>query len=266
MKLLPLGVCSGSLAVHHEVMAARSGTAASILALSAILLLGLPSRAAADYFPVKGAPAPGPAKYDKVWVQRIGPHSARHVLILVPGMQEAAGSVAFPGRAIQAALGGGWQVWAQDRREAAFDDRRGLAAHRAGTARAYYLRGRYHRTTTRKVPFVRRWGLKVALEDLRNVVKAARAGGRKVVLGGHSLGAQEAIAYAAWDFNGNAGYKDVRGLVLVDGGEMGAFSTAIPGDAVEEVAEKKSAIDHGTAFDDITGTQSPWVASLLAEV
>jgi hypothetical protein len=247
-------------------MAGRSGSAAAILALSAILLFCLPSRAAADYFPVRGAPAPGPAKYDKVWVQRIGPHSARHVLILVPGMQDAAGSVAFPGRAIQAALGRGWQVWAEDRREVTFDDRRGFAAHRARTARAYYLGGNYHRTTTREVPFVRRWGLKVALEDLRNVVKAARAGGREVVLGGHSLGAQEAIAYAAWDFNGSAGYKDIRGLVLVDGGEMGAFSTAIPGDAVGEVAEKKAAIDHGTAFDDITGSRSPWIGSLLAEV
>ena len=47
---------------------------------------------------------------------------------------------------------------------------------------------------------MRDWGLKLALEDLRAVVKRARRGGRKVILGGHSLGASMAVAYAAWDF------------------------------------------------------------------
>src|SRR5258707_9566492 len=175
-------------------MAAPLGLTAAILALA------LPSVAAADYVPVKGAPAPGPSKYDKVWVERIGPRSARHVLVLVPGTQLGAGSVGFPGRAIQAALGKGWQVWAEDRREAAFEDRKGFAMRSAAAAKAYYLRLKYHRTTTRTAPYVHRWGLKVALEDLRQVIKLARAGGREVVLGGHSLGAQEAIAYASWDF------------------------------------------------------------------
>jgi hypothetical protein len=240
--------------------------AAQVGRLVATLILALPAAAAADYVPIQGARAPGPAKYDKIWVQRIGPPSARHVLILVGGMQEAAGAMGFPGRGIQAALGRGWQVWAEDRREVAFDDRKGLASGRAGTAKAYYFGAKARRVATRRVPFVRKWGLKVALEDLRNVVKAARAGGRTVVLGGHSLGAQEAISYAAWDFNGQPGYKDLRGLLLVDGGEIGAFSSGIPGDALQQVQAMKSGIDYGSAFDDVTRSHSPWIGSLLTAV
>ena len=44
------------------------------------------------------------------------------------------------------------------------------------------------------------------------MVRKARAGGRrKVILGGHSLGASTTVAYAAWDFNGRPGYKDLAG-------------------------------------------------------
>ncbi|MEA2424632.1 MAG: hypothetical protein QOH13_1042, partial [Thermoleophilaceae bacterium] len=50
---------------------------ARLVLAAAIVALALPSSAAADsYFSVKGAPAPGPSKYDKVWVQQIGPASA----------------------------------------------------------------------------------------------------------------------------------------------------------------------------------------------
>ena len=66
--------------------------------------------------------------------------------------------------------------------------------------------------------------MKVALDDARAVVKLAAAKGkRKVVLGGHSLGASLMTAYASWDFNGRPGYKDVDGMVLIDGGLLGSF-------------------------------------------
>ena len=71
---------------------------------------------------------------------------------------------------------------------------------------------------------MRDWGLELALEDLRRVVKRARRGGRKLILGGHSLGASTAVAYAAWDFRGHAGYRDLSGLVLIDGGLLGSFA------------------------------------------
>src|SRR4051795_11987459 len=96
------------------------------LVLATALLL-FPATASADsYFAVKGAPAPGPAKYDKVWVQQIGPASAKHVLVLLPGTQGAAGSLTFAGRDVQAALGSDWQVWIEDRREVVFDDLTGF--------------------------------------------------------------------------------------------------------------------------------------------
>jgi pimeloyl-ACP methyl ester carboxylesterase len=249
-----LGGCLG----HHSRIAAALGL------LVAIVALALPSAAAADYVAVKGAPAPGPAKYDRVWVQRIGPPSAKHVLVLVPGTQMGAGSVGFPGRAIQAELGSGWQVWAEDRREAAFVDRRGFAGS-ATAAKSYYLH-RYHPVTTRTAPFARKWGLKVALNDLREVIKRAGAGGRSVVLGGHSLGAQEAVAYAAWDFNGHPGYQDLRGLVLIDGGEMGAFSSAIPPDDVGTARDQRAGVENHAAFEDVTRSGRPWIASTLAAV
>src|SRR3954451_8571752 len=96
-------------------------------ALAVLIALALPAGASADsYFAVKGAPAPGPAKYDKVWVQQIGPAAARHVLVLVPGSQGAAGSLTLMARDVQAALGDGWQLWLEDRRQNAFDDLTGF--------------------------------------------------------------------------------------------------------------------------------------------
>ena len=47
---------------------------------------------------------------------------------------------------------------------------------------------------------------------------ARAAAGAQVILGGHSLGASMAVAYAAWDFGGRAGHRDLSGLVLIDGG------------------------------------------------
>jgi len=162
-----------------------------------------PAAAGADsYFPVKGAPAPGPSKYDKVWVQQIGPSSARRVLVLVAGSQGAAGSLTLAARDIQAALGSDWQIWIEDRREVAFHDLTGFKSGDATAAKDYYLGFKYHQVHTKDVPFVRRWGLAVEMNDLQRVVRRAGARGRKVVLGGHSFGASAAISYAAWDFTG----------------------------------------------------------------
>ncbi|GAC1436610.1 MAG: hypothetical protein NVSMB51_08340 [Solirubrobacteraceae bacterium] len=56
--------------------------------------------------------------------------------------------------------------------------------------------------------FVRQWGLTVAMNDLHRVIRAARDHGRRrVILGGHSLGAGETAAYATWDFHGRAGFS-----------------------------------------------------------
>jgi hypothetical protein len=60
--------------------------------------------------------------------------------------------------------------------------------------------------------------MRVEIEDLRHVVDAAREQGRKVVLGGHSLGGSITTAYATWDFNGKPGATGLSGLVFIDGG------------------------------------------------
>jgi pimeloyl-ACP methyl ester carboxylesterase len=235
------------------------------LVLAAALLF--PSAASADsYFAVKGAPAPGPSKYDKVWVQQIGPASARHVLVLLPGTHGAAGSLTFAGRDVQAGLGSDWQVWIEDRREVAFDDLTGFRSGDPAAAKDYYLGFKYKQTRTADVPFARRWGLAVELNDLHNVIKRARAGGRKVVLGGHSLGAADSIAYASWDFNGRAGYRDLSGVVLIDGGQMGAFTRGGRGPTLARVKKDKAKIDKGEAFSDILGIGNPSIAQIFAEV
>jgi pimeloyl-ACP methyl ester carboxylesterase len=239
-----------------------------IAALCALAIaLALPAGAAADsYFSLKGAHAPGPSKYDKVWVQQIGPASAKHVLVLLPGSQGGAGSLTFAGRDVQAALGNDWQIWIMDRREVAFDDLTGFKSGDPAAAKDYYLGFKYKQVHTKDVPFTRKWGLAVELNDLHNVIKRARAGGRKVVLGGHSLGAADAIAYAAWDFNGRAGYKDLGAVVLIDGGQMGAFTGGGRGPTLADVKKRKAEIDKGEAFSDILGIGNPSIAEAFVEV
>ncbi len=66
---------------------------APLLALASCLVLAAPAAAVDRYVPMKVPPAPGPAKYDKVFVQQLGPADARNVLVLVPGTNGGAGGV-----------------------------------------------------------------------------------------------------------------------------------------------------------------------------
>ena len=142
---------------------------------------------------VRGAPGPGPSRYDRVSYERFGPASAKRVLILVPGTQGGAGDFSLVGPEIVRRVPG-LQVWAYERRSQAFEDHTGFATGDPDRAFGYYLGGqaigarRFAPVAGATVPFVREWGLKLALDDLRRVVKRARRGGRKVILGGHSLG------------------------------------------------------------------------------
>ena len=161
-----------------------------------------------------------------MFVQRFGSPKAKRVLVLVPGFVGGAGDFRLIARDIVKRVPG-LQVWAFDRRSQAFEDTSGFAGGDPAKAEDYYLGFKYKRVVGKDVPFVGRWGLKQSLEDLRRVVRKARAGGRrKVILGGHSLGASTTVAYAAWDFNGRPGYKDLNGMVLIDGGLLGTFSSA----------------------------------------
>ncbi len=94
------------------------------------------------------------------------------------------------------------------------------------------------------------------------MVKRAAKGGRTVILGGHSLGASEAVAYAAWDFGGKPGWKDLDGLVLIDGGLRGTFDAA----DFEQAEARLAEIEAGSPWLDLLGAGVPWAAGILLGV
>ena len=127
-----------------------------------------------------------------------------------------------------------------------------------------YSLGFKYRARSRRGRQVRvRVGLRVQLRDLRSVVKRARRRRRrKVILGGHSAGASTAVAYAAWDFGGTPGYREIDGLVLIDGGLLGSFAEAERARARRELAEIRS----GDVFLDLLGLGLPEIAGIFAQV
>ncbi|WP_264300179.1 alpha/beta hydrolase [Streptomyces phaeolivaceus] len=212
--------------------------------------------------PVAVGAGGGPVGSDRVHVLKVGAPDAGTVVVLVPGMFGAANDFRLTARDLVASVPG-IQVWAVDRREENLADRSGFgsgfgsasesASESAGADPVgYYLDGRYRTVEPASAGYFGRWGLERTLDDLRCVVLAARAGGRRrVVLGGHSWGSTTALAYAAWDFDGRAGYRDLAGLAVLDGGVRGAFEgTGAPvRDSPEEVRERLAAIAGGQVFD-----------------
>jgi pimeloyl-ACP methyl ester carboxylesterase len=184
---------------------------------------------------MKGAPAPGPAQYDRLWVKQLGPERHSRVIVLMPGTNGGAGSILPVAHDLVRRLRR-TQVWIVDRRQQAFEDTSVFATRDPVRAFDYYLGFRYRRVASEDVPFVAEWGLKTQLNDLRRVVRRAARGGREVILGGHSAGASMAVAYAAWDFGGRPGYRDVEKLVLIDGGLLGSFDSADLARARRELA------------------------------
>jgi hypothetical protein len=235
------------------------------LALAAALLISLafaaPAAAVDRYVPMKVPPAAGPAKYDRVWVQQIGPSNARRVVVLVPGTQGGAGGITPVARDLVRRLPR-TQVWIEDRREQAFEDTSVFERRDPDAALDYYLGFKYKAVKGTDARYVSEWGLATQLRDLRAVVKRARAGGREVILGGHSAGASTAVAYAAWDFGGRPGYRDIDGLVLIDGGLLGSFSNANLKRAKSELAD----IRKGNVFLDLLGFGIPEIAGMFAQV
>jgi hypothetical protein len=234
---------------------------APLLGLVAALAFAAPAGAVDRYIPMKVPPAPGPAKYDRVWVQQLGPDDARRVLVLVPGTQGGAGGITPVARDIVRRVPS-TQVWIVDRRQQAFEDTSVFERRDPDAALDYYLGFKYRGVAGTDARYVSEWGLRVQLRDLRAVVKRARAGGRRVILGGHSAGASTAVAYAAWDFGGRPGYREIDGLVLIDGGLLGSFAEAGPKRARRELAE----IRRGNVFLDLLGVGLPEIAGIFAQV
>jgi pimeloyl-ACP methyl ester carboxylesterase len=208
-------------------------------------------------------PGPGPAKYDRVFVEKLIPpgRAATSVLVLVPGTDGGAGGVLPVAREIVRRVPR-MQVWIVDRREQAFEDTSVFKTGDPQAAQDHYLGFQYKRVLGEDAKFVADWGLKLQLSDLRSVLRRAGADGRRVILGGHSAGASTAVAYAAWDFAGRPGYRDVDGLVLIDGGLLGSFKSADLARAKSELADIRS----GKVFLDILGLGIPEINGIFTEV
>lgn len=179
--------------------------------------------------------AAGPAKYNRIWLRKYGPTSAKTVLVLVPGSPSGQATFDLLGESLPG-LVPGLAVWTIDRRGNAFEDTTGFTSGDPQAALGFYtgltpLGGKtYSPLTNVQGSFVRKWGLALEANDVHRVVLAARNGGkRRVVLGGHSMGASFVPAYAAWDFAGRAGFKDLSGLVLIDGGLLDTWEAALQG-------------------------------------
>jgi pimeloyl-ACP methyl ester carboxylesterase len=172
-----------------------------------------------------------PDNLDRVGVLKIGPDRAKNVLVLNPGTSAGVGYFKPLADDIVARTDGRWQVWSVERRENQLEDHSVLDQFKQGQATSqqlfdYYLGWLVDSSVTdhfqlipdSSVTFGRGWGMNVEIEDLHRVVEAAGAHGRRVVMGGHSLGGSITTAYATWDFNGTPGAKDLSGLVYIDGG------------------------------------------------
>lgn len=205
----------------------HASTAIAAAAATSMALAGTAAaKATVGYTTYKVGSLPGtPAKYNKVFVTKYGSPKAKKVLVLIPGTNGGAGNFSLVGPELAKRVPG-LQVWAMDRREQALEDTSMMKKAAAGKATAqqlldFYLPGtkqQYKPLQTRDFAFMKNWGMQMQLEDARVVIRQAARGGRKVILGGHSLGASMAAAYATWDFNGKAGYRDIKAIVAIDGG------------------------------------------------
>jgi hypothetical protein len=236
--------------------------------VAAALVLGAPAAPAqvpSSFERLDGYRAAGtPERYNKVGVLKFGPRTARNVLILNPGTSASAAYFAPLARDV-ASRADGWQVWAVERRENLLEDHSVLnrAKDRRLTNKQlfdYYLgwvtdasiTNHFELIPDADVGFARRWGMRVEIEDLRRVVKAARARGGKIVMGGHSLGGSITSAYATWDFEGRPGARDLSGLVFIDGGSSPAPVT--PEQAQASLAE----LDAGSPWLAFGGIPAPY--------
>ena len=247
-----------------------------LAAATTALLLSAPAAGASRLVTVETPDAPGPARFDRVFVHEFGSPKARDVLVLMPGTQGGAGDFTLTARYLERRFDD-LQVWAIDRRTQALEDTAVFRKVLAGKVSLksmfdHYLgwianggtpANHFQFLDAGQYPFARRWGMGVALRDAHAVVQRARAQGRRVVLGGHSLGASLTLAYASWDFGGRPGYKDLDGLVLIDGGLLGSFDAY-------DLAQAKQAISDlrdGNPFAQLLGPGlPPESAGLFAEV
>ena len=244
------------------------------IAAGLLLAVVAPTAGAARFSRIQGFNEPGtPSQYDKVGVLKVGPKSAKNVLILIPGTSASAAYFKPMAKDIVAGArhsrgAGSWQVWSIERRENLLEDQSYVDKYKRGEITTQQLFDYYLGWLTNgqppphfapvadaSVPFARDWGMRVAVEDIHNVVKLARKGGHRVVLGGHSLGGAITTAYATWDFNGRPGVKELAGLVYIDGGS----SFGDP-PTTQEAQDSLDQLEGSSPFLDLLGLGLPWAA------
>jgi len=261
-------------------MASRSkvlGLGSVLALIGALISLGAASASAAPRVTtIEGFKAPGtPEQYNEVKVVKYGNPDGRKILVLNPGTS-AGGTFFGPfANALTRKLKG-WQVWAIERRENLLEDHSYLEKYVNGEASNqevfdYYLgwltdpsiSPRFTPKTTAETEFAKKWGMNVAVHDTRKVVRAAKQGGRTVVMGGHSLGGSITTAYATWDFNGTAGAKGLSGLVFIDGAGANS-STTRPLPTAEEAQANIDNLNDPAASPFITLVAPfPWIAGVF---
>jgi pimeloyl-ACP methyl ester carboxylesterase len=205
-----------------------------------------------------------PAELDRVGVLKVGPRRAENVIVFNPGTSASAAYFRPLARFIVSEVPG-WQVWTVERRENLLEDHSMVDRAKAGEATAeelfdYYLgyltnsaiTEHYEPIPDSAVPFAREWGMRVAVSDLRRVVKQASRLGGEVVVGGHSLGGSITTAYATWDFNGKPGAKGLSGLVYIDGGSGPDPVTP------EQASQSLQDLESGTPWTAFGGIQAPF--------
>lgn len=218
--------------------------------------------------------APGPRSLDRLEVSKYGSAKARTVLVLMPGTMGGRGDFRLVAGHLVEQIPK-LAVWAVDHRSARLEDTSRFVAYQQGRITPAQLMDWYvgwignpqitdHYTPPdiTKLGYAADWGLAAYMQDMHRVVTAARRGGRRVVLGGHSLGASATLAYAAWDFGGRAGWRDLSGMLLIDGGLLGSFHGTT---SMTEVETRLTKIRR-QPFLDLLGVGLPWAAGVLAEV
>jgi len=250
----------------HGTPSQRPALIAAV-ACAIVAIFAPPARSQGEvrFVRIDGFEAPGtPPELNRVGIIQIGPADARNVLVLNPGTSASAAYFAPLAKTIVERLPG-WQVWAVERRENQLEDHSVLDQAKQGLVTGqqlfdYYLGFLTNPSVTTHfqfipdadVAFARDWGMRVEIEDLQRVVREARRHGRRVVVGGHSLGGSITSAYATWDFHGKPGARKLRGLVFIDGGSSPTPVT------VDQATASLQALQAGSPWLSFGGITAPF--------
>ncbi len=175
----------------------------------------------------------------------VSDQQVQRVLILVPGFQGGAGDFRYLAQRVVARTNGHTAVWAVDRRSNALEDQTGLNAAEAGRdasiAKDYYfhqkaISGKTFEgfldtdTNPTDISFMSEWGIRTHVNDIDALIAEAdrRYPHVPIFLGGHSLGGSIVPIYAAWNFDGRAGFERLSGLLLFEGTPRPAAPGTIP--------------------------------------